>query len=87
MSNPPIIAFPDTTKQFVVFVDASEVAAGSALMQNQDSGRYHPASYERRSLSEKRAQIQNVRARGGGCHLCVEEVSTISFQWIARDVQ
>ncbi|KAE8723917.1 hypothetical protein F3Y22_tig00011277pilonHSYRG00002 [Hibiscus syriacus] len=45
--NEPVLVFPNYTKSFVVFTDASDVAIGGVLMQEG-----HPVAYESRKLNE-----------------------------------
>lgn len=49
----PAFAFPDATNPFVVFVDASGVSIGSALMQKKNIERYHSIHWSSLSLSRE----------------------------------
>lgn len=53
MSEPQILAFPDATKAFFIFVDASPLAVGAVLIQKKETGRYHLVQYASRSLSKE----------------------------------
>lgn len=50
LATPPVLAFPNPEKEFIVFVDASRVAVGTSLMQKQDNSKFHPVQYASRSL-------------------------------------
>ena len=52
LSNPPLLAFPDFNKEFIIVADASQHGLGSALMQyNTSNGKLQPISYYSRKLS------------------------------------
>jgi transposase InsO family protein len=51
LSTQPVLAFPDFSKPFKLQTDASDVALGAVLAQNDDEGREHPVSYISRKLS------------------------------------
>ena len=46
----PILIPPNWEKDFHIYVDASNVAIGSVLSQNDDKGRDHPIYYASRQL-------------------------------------
>ena len=51
LSKVPVVQPPDWNKPFHVFVDASDVAIGSALMQLSEPRWYRPFYYASRNLS------------------------------------
>ena len=48
----PILAYPDPSAPFELYVDASEKGFGAALVQRDDQGRPHAISYASRQLKE-----------------------------------
>ena len=52
LSQAPVVQPPDWNKAFHVFVDASEVAIGSVLMQLYEDNWYRPVYYASRRLSK-----------------------------------
>ena len=51
MSSVSVVQPPDWEKAFHVFVDASDIAIGSALMQVEELNWYRPVYYASRKLS------------------------------------
>ena len=51
VTEEPILAHPDPTKQYVLEVDASGYALGAVLSQKGDDGKLHPISYYSRTLT------------------------------------
>ena len=49
LTSPPVLAYPDYTKPFIVEVDASNDGLGAVLSQEQD-GRVRPIAYASRGL-------------------------------------
>lgn len=49
--NPPILKYPDFSKQFTVITDASNIACGAILAQEYD-GLDHPIAYASRTLTK-----------------------------------
>ena len=49
--SPPIFAFPDFDKSFVLETDASIQGLGAVLSQKQADGKLHPVAYASRSLA------------------------------------
>ena len=52
LSQAPVVQPPDWAKEFHVFVDASDIAIGSALMQLTEPRWYRPVYYASRKLSQ-----------------------------------
>ena len=50
LTEPPVLAYPDMNKKFLVTTDASTSAVGFILSQLDDQDREHPISYGGRSL-------------------------------------
>ena len=57
--EPPVLAYPDFSKSFVLETDASARGLGAILSQEQEDNRLHPVAYASRALSlqEKRYAI------------------------------
>ena len=47
----PLLVFPDFTKPFLLEMDASKEGLGALLSQKQDNGRFHPVTFDSRSLT------------------------------------
>ena len=48
--SPPILAFADYIKLFLLETDVSKDGLGSVLLQKQADGQYHPIAYGSRAL-------------------------------------
>ena len=57
----PILIIPDKTKPFIVELDASLVATGAILMQQDSNGELHPCTYHSTSFTatERNYNIYN----------------------------
>ena len=49
--TPPVLAYPDFTKDFVIETDASKQGLGAILSQRQEDNKLHPMAYTSRSVS------------------------------------
>ena len=50
--SPPVLAYPNFGKPFVLHTDASGEGLGAVLEQEQDDNRLHPVAYASRSLNK-----------------------------------
>ena len=50
--SPPVLAYPNYDKSFVMHTDASIDGLGAVLEQEQEDGKLHPIAYASRSLSK-----------------------------------
>ena len=66
LTTPPVLAYPDFDKPFVMHTDASINELGAVLEQEQMDGKSHPIAYASRSLSkaEKNYGITELEALG-----------------------
>ena len=66
LSSPPVLAYPDFDRPFVLYTDASQDGLGAVLEQEQDDGCLHPVAYASRSLNrhEKNYGITELEALG-----------------------
>ena len=66
LTTPPVLAYPDFDKPFVMHTDASTNELGAVLEQEEMDGKSHPIAYASRSLSkaEKNYGITELEALG-----------------------
>jgi transposase InsO family protein len=50
LTSSPVLVHPDFSKRWIVYADASDIALGAVLCQEDDSKREHPVAYLSRSL-------------------------------------
>ena len=64
--TPPLLAYPDFDRSFILHTDASGEGLGAVLEQEQEDGLLHPIAYASRSLSkhERRYGITELEALG-----------------------
>ena len=51
LTEAPILAYPDFSKEFILETDASTMGLGAVLAQQQHSGKTHPVAYASRTLT------------------------------------
>ena len=56
LTSPPVLAYPDFSKPFVLHMDASGRGLGGVLEQEQADEKYHPIAYASRTLSPHEQQ-------------------------------
>ena len=56
LTSPPVLAYPDFSKPFVLHTDASGKGLGAVLEQVQTDGTSHPIAYASRTLSKHEAK-------------------------------
>ena len=54
LSEPPVLAYPDFTRPFMLHTDASGKGLGAVLEQESEGGGNHPVAYASRTLSNMR---------------------------------
>ena len=84
MAIAPILRFPDFDKQFVVMIDASDVAAGGILEQDFGSG-LQPIAFASRKLSATRNSLLRLRTRDALHRLGFGTVKTLFTESISHN--
>ena len=64
LSQAPVVQPPDWTRPFHVFVDASDIAIGSTLMQLTTPNWYRPVYYSSRKLSTAERNYSTTEREG-----------------------
>ena len=59
ITNAPVLAFPDFSKPFKLYCDASAEALGSVLAQVQEDGLEHPLGYYSKALTDTESRYSN----------------------------
>ncbi|ROT69037.1 hypothetical protein C7M84_012804 [Penaeus vannamei] len=52
LSSDPVLAAPDFQKPFILHTDASDLATGAVLLQDDDQGVLHPVAYHSTKLAK-----------------------------------
>ena len=60
LCSPPVLRSPDFTKPFVLQTDASDIAVGAVLSQQDESGHDHPVAYFSRKLLPREVRYSTV---------------------------
>ena len=72
LTSPPVLAYPDFAKPFVLHTDASRKGLGAVLEQVQDDGSHHPVAFASRTLSKHEAKYG------------ITELETLAVIWSLR---
>ena len=72
LSSPPVLAYPNFTKPFVLHTDASIQGLGAVLEQEQEDGKLHPIAYASRTLNKCEQKYG------------ITEMETLGVVWAAR---
>ena len=82
LTSPPVMAYPDFTKPYVLHTDASQDGLGAVLYQKQD-GKLRVIAYGSRALSpaEKNYHLHSGKLRVSGAemvnHRPLQEISSV----------
>jgi hypothetical protein len=57
-STSPVLTMPDTTKPFILEMDASKWAIGATLLQKDNDGQLHPCRYLSHALTQTECNWQ-----------------------------
>lgn len=60
LTNAPVLAAPSFSRQFKLSVDASDVGAGAALLQDGDDGVEHPVSYYSKKFNRHQRRYSTI---------------------------
>ena len=60
LMNTPVIAAPDFTKPFKLATDASDLAVGAVLLQEDESGIEHPVAYFSKKLTKSQRNYSTI---------------------------
>lgn len=69
LTTPPVLAFPEFGRPFVVETDASEVALCAILAQKKDDEKVHPVHYANRTVNDAECRYS----------ACETEALTVTF--------
>ena len=72
LTSPPVLAYPDFAKPFVLHTDASGKGLGAVLEQIQDDGDHHPVAFASRTLSKHEVKYG------------ITELETLAVIWALR---
>ena len=57
----PVLAYPDTNKEYLLEIDASRLGLGAVLSQKQADGRYHPVAFSSRASHGAEANYHSTK--------------------------
>ena len=60
MSNEPVLMAPDFSKEFSLYVDASDVGSGAVLQQTGEDGVVHPVCYFSKKFSGSQTRYSTI---------------------------
>ena len=72
LTSPPVLAYPDFSKPFMLHTDASGTGLGAVLEQVQDDGNLHPVAFASRTLSKHEVKYG------------ITELETLAVIWALR---
>jgi hypothetical protein len=60
LTSEPVLAFPDFSKPFVIFTDASDYGLGAVLSQLDENGKDRPIAYASRHLNKTEQKYSTI---------------------------
>ena len=72
LTSPPVFAYPDFSKPFMLHTDASGKGLGAVLEQVQDNGSHHPVAFASRTLSKREVKYGTTK------------LETLAVKWALR---
>lgn len=85
LTNPPILAYPDFTKQFIITVDASKIACGAVLSQMHNNID-RPISYTSKSFTRGESNKSTIEQELIAMHWAIKHYHPYIFgtQFLVR---
>ena len=59
----PVLAYPDTNKEYLLKTDASKLGLGAVLSQKQVDGRYHPVAFGSQALHGVKVNYHSMKLK------------------------
>lgn len=72
LMSPPILAYPDFEKEFVLFVDASNIAVGSVLAQKSENEQYLPIAFASKCFSKSEQNKSTIEKELLAIHFAIK---------------
>jgi hypothetical protein len=66
VTSEPVLAFPDFSKPFVIFTDASDYGLGALLSQLDENGKDRPIAYASRYLNKTEQKYSTIEKEAAG---------------------
>ena len=66
LTSEPVLAFPDFSKPFVIFTDASDYGLGAVLSQLDENGKDRPIAYASRHLNKTEQKYSTIEKEAAG---------------------
>ena len=66
LTSEPVLAFPDFSKPFVIFIDASNYGLGAVLSQLDENGKDRPIAYASRHLNKNEQKYLTIEKEAAG---------------------